>query len=393
MNGPSHPWPRWGVSRSQGTSQPWGVLQQQSVNEPQHVLQPGAVHHSDVSNQYQCLDEGLSRAELFSQATAVASMAMDLLNKFSRQKKAAEKKALSREQEAARLQGQCSALVEKVDALEACLALQNDVFPGFVEDFSRTPGHFGHTMPRGKSFRRSLAAKKRLAERRTPDVTFQEPSNASHARRGTGYRHAVQQWPISSLTGRSHKLVIPAESPDKKFVLLVGDSHLRAIADGFVKMPEGRLSFGIMSTPGGSAKDERIELVHAVVPRTPEAVCLLAPSNNLTASRTTDEAGADFAKLLRSACARWSNVVVLDFPPRFNMELQPQELLRQEFHRVAARMGVKYLSTAEHFPLDHPELWARDGIHLSDTVGMPILAQLLWTAAYKVSLIIKISVF
>ncbi|XP_071398325.1 uncharacterized protein [Centroberyx affinis] len=229
-------------------------------------------------------------------------------------------------------------------------------------------------MPRGKGYRRSQAAKRRVAERRTVDVEPQQ---------GTGYRHAVRKWPISSLTGRSHKLVVPVESPDKKFVLVVGDSHLRAIADGFVKMPEGGLSFGVMSTPGAAAVDLRTEVLNAVVPRTPDAVCLLAPSNNLTASRTVGEAGADFARLLASVCSRWQTVFVLDFPPRLNIEVGQQELLRQEFHRVAARMGVKYCYVAEHFPLNRLELWSRDGVHLSDSEGMEVLVQLLWIFAYQ----------
>ncbi|XP_071380716.1 uncharacterized protein, partial [Centroberyx affinis] len=229
-------------------------------------------------------------------------------------------------------------------------------------------------MPRGKGYRRSQAAKRRVAERRTVDVEPQQ---------GTGYRHAVRKWPISSLTGRSHKLVVPVESPDKKFVLVVGDSHLRAIADGFVKMPEGGLSFGVMSTPGAAAADLRTEVLNAVVPRTPDAVCLLAPSNNLTASRTVGEAGADFARLLASVCSRWQTVFVLDFPPRLNIEVGQQELLRQEFHRVAARMGVKYCYVAEHFPLNCLELWSRDGVHLSDSEGMEVLVQLLWIFAYQ----------
>ena len=39
--------------------------------------------------------------------------------------------------------------------------------------------------------------------------------------RGTGRRHAVLQWPTSSVTGRSHKLVIPAEAPDKKVLFVM----------------------------------------------------------------------------------------------------------------------------------------------------------------------------
>ncbi|KAE8277231.1 hypothetical protein D5F01_LYC24917 [Larimichthys crocea] len=202
------------------------------------------------------------------------------------------------------------------------------------------------------------------------------------ARRGTGYRHSARTWPTSPFTGRQHKLVVPPESPDKKFVLIVGDSHLRALVDGLVDMPEGCLSFGFMSTPGASASQLRTEVQHAVLPQVPEAVCLLAPSNNLTASRTVDEAAIDFAKLLTTVRNHWPKVFVVDFPPCLNVEVSYQDFLRQEFHRVAARMGVKYSSVAEHFPLTRLELWSRkDGVHLSDHEGMGILTQLLWSAA------------
>uniref|UniRef100_A0A8C4HMB2 Uncharacterized protein n=1 Tax=Dicentrarchus labrax TaxID=13489 RepID=A0A8C4HMB2_DICLA len=201
--------------------------------------------------------------------------------------------------------------------------------------------------------------------------------------RGTGTRHRVRKWPVS-VTGCQHKLVIPAESPDKKFVLIVGASHLRSIADGIVPMPEGMLSFGVMSTPGACASHLRTELRNAVVPRTPDAVCIMAPSNNLTASRTPLEAGADFLKLLKSADGRWpGKVFVLDFVPRLTVDPYLQELFRQEFHRVAAGMRIKYYSSSRHFPLDNLDLWSPDGVHLSDGEGMVVLAHLLWAAAYE----------
>ncbi|KAK0138750.1 hypothetical protein N1851_024714 [Merluccius polli] len=190
-------------------------------------------------------------------------------------------------------------------------------------------------------------------------------------------------WLPPHFTGRSHKLVIPPESPDKKFVLIVGDSHLRAIVDGVVQMPEEPFSFGVMSTPGAAASALRTEVLNAVLPRVPDAVCLLAPSNNLTASRTIDEASVDYVNLLRTIRSRWPNVFVVDFPPRLNCEVSYQDLLRQEYHRVSARMGVKYFSAVEYFPHTQPELWSRDGVHLSDDQGMGILVQLLWSAAMK----------
>lgn len=95
-----------------------------------------------------------------------------------------------------------------------------------------------------------------------------------------------------------------------QFVLVVGDSHLRALVDGFVLMPEGPLSFGFMCTPGATAAHLRTELMAAVVPRQPEAVIVLAPSNNLTAGRGLENSSADFAALLKTARSRWSNVSV-----------------------------------------------------------------------------------
>ncbi|XP_041823594.1 uncharacterized protein LOC121628576 [Melanotaenia boesemani] len=201
--------------------------------------------------------------------------------------------------------------------------------------------------------------------------------------RGTGLRHKVRRWPVSVYTGRSHKLVIPEGTPDKKFVLLVGDSHLRAVADGIVKMPGEKLSFGIMATPGADANQLRTEVSYAVIPLVPDAVCLMAPSNNLTASRTVDEAGQAFSQYLRTACERWPKVFVVDFVPRLTVPGEYQELMRQEFHRQSVRLGVKYWHMADHFPLGRRELWCPDGIHLSDNVGMPILVQLLWGAAYQ----------
>ncbi|XP_051796504.1 uncharacterized protein LOC110972953 isoform X1 [Acanthochromis polyacanthus] len=200
------------------------------------------------------------------------------------------------------------------------------------------------------------------------------------ARRGTGYRHKVKKWPTSPFTGRDHKLVIPPELPGKKFILLVGDSHLRALVDGFIRMPESRLSFGFLSTPGASAAEIRTEVLHAAVPRAPDAVCVMAPGNNL-ASTTVERAGVDFANLLTTCGNRWSKVFVVDFPPRLVVDVQHQDLLRQEYRRVAARMGVKFFNAAEHFPLSNLVLWSKDGVHLSDREGMGILVQLFWSAA------------
>lgn len=94
-----------------------------------------------------------------------------------------------------------------------------------------------------------------------------------------------------------------------QFVLLVGDSHLRAIADGFVSMPSGGISFGVLSVPGAKAAAICTEVKCVSLPRSPEAVVILAPSNNLPpSSRSLPQSAADFGALLSSACAAWPNV-------------------------------------------------------------------------------------
>ena len=93
-----------------------------------------------------------------------------------------------------------------------------------------------------------------------------------------------------------------------QFVLLVGDSHLRSYADNFVPLPDEDLSFGVMSSPGASADRIREEVAHTVLPRTPDAICLLAPGNNVTSSRTVDDAQKDFSNLLTTVCKFTDNV-------------------------------------------------------------------------------------
>ncbi|XP_028256443.1 uncharacterized protein LOC114432565 [Parambassis ranga] len=190
--------------------------------------------------------------------------------------------------------------------------------------------------------RRSQAARRREGEQQVELGPPQPPREEVANRRGTGHRHRVRRWPRSAVTGLSHKLSIPPESPNEKFVLLVGDSHLRAIADGIVPimLDKDSMSFGVMCTPGASAAELTAELLHADVPRTPDAVCLLAPSNNLTSSRTFEEAGASFANLVACACSRWPKVCVVDFPPRLTVDPVYQDVVRQEFRRVAARLGT-----------------------------------------------------
>lgn len=89
----------------------------------------------------------------------------------------------------------------------------------------------------------------------------------------------------------------------------MGDSHLRALVDGIVPMPEGALTYGFQSTCDASASEMKKEVSDAFLSRTPDAVCLLSPGNNLTSSsRTIEESAADFQLLLTSVVNRWRKV-------------------------------------------------------------------------------------
>nr|XP_054593339.1 uncharacterized protein LOC129160189 [Nothobranchius furzeri] len=237
-------------------------------------------------------------------------------------------------------------------------------------------------MPRGKGYRRAQALKNRQLMPKPVDELFKVvPScTAFTPRHGTGFRHRVCRWPLSPNTGKSLKVVIPPESSDKKFVFVIGDSHLRAIVDGYVKVPEGKLSFGYLSVPGGTAANLTTEVRQLVLRRVPDAVCLLAPSNNLDSP--ISEAEKDFKCLLNTISTLCPNVFVLDFPPRLSHDTVVQDHLRMMFHRVSVQMDVKYSSIAEHFPFHRLDLWGRDGVHLSDSDGMDIFAQLLWQKTY-----------
>nr|XP_054591539.1 uncharacterized protein LOC129155839 [Nothobranchius furzeri] len=237
-------------------------------------------------------------------------------------------------------------------------------------------------MPRGKGYRRAQALKSRQFMPKPVEELFKVvPScTAFTPRHGTGFRHRVCRWPLSPNTGKSLKVIIPPETSDKKFVFVIGDSHLRAIVDGYVKVPEGKLSFGYLSVPGGTAAHLTTEVRQLVIPRVPDAVCLLAPSNNLDSPISEGE--KDFKRLLNTVSTLCPNVFVLDFPPRLSHDKVVQDHLRMMFHRVSVQMDVPYSSIAENFPFHRLDLWGRDGVHLSDSDGMDIFAQLLWQKTY-----------
>ena len=95
-----------------------------------------------------------------------------------------------------------------------------------------------------------------------------------------------------------------------QLVLFVGASHLRPIVDGFVPMEADGYTFGFLSVPGACADLLRKEVNHVVhtCPHIPDAVCVLAPSNNL--NQTPDRAAAAFDRYLRAVMEAWRTAEV-----------------------------------------------------------------------------------
>ncbi|KAL7396690.1 hypothetical protein ABVT39_009957 [Epinephelus coioides] len=89
-----------------------------------------------------------------------------------------------------------------------------------------------------------------------------------------------------------------------------GASHLHSLADGIVLTPEDCYIFGVMSTPGAWADQLSTEVEHAVLPRISDAVCVMAPSNNLTASKTSKQEGIAFGQYLATVCSIWPTAQV-----------------------------------------------------------------------------------
>ncbi|MEQ2216876.1 hypothetical protein XENOCAPTIV_024331 [Xenoophorus captivus] len=92
-------------------------------------------------------------------------------------------------------------------------------------------------------------------------------------------------------------------------------------------------------SPGACADDLRREVLHAVVPQEPDAVCVMAPSNNLTASKTPEQAGQAFERYLLAVLSRWPKVFCTAMVPRLTESEDKMKAYQQEFHRRSNRLG------------------------------------------------------
>uniref|UniRef100_A0A3Q0SV64 Uncharacterized protein n=1 Tax=Amphilophus citrinellus TaxID=61819 RepID=A0A3Q0SV64_AMPCI len=198
-----------------------------------------------------------------------------------------------------------------------------------------------------------------------------KPSGDFVARHGTGWHHKVNMWPASEVTDLSHKFVIPEGRPDKRFVLLIGASHLRSFADGIVKVSNGCIDFGVICTPGACAAKLRQEVLHAVVPREPDAVCVMAPSNNLTASINPEEVGQEFEQYLLAVCRHWPKDSIAVFctgmvPYQFLELSAPKPLVQNQAAppykpRFVPRVLVKGVESVPPPPLQKSFTYASSG--------------------------------
>ncbi|XP_075896489.1 uncharacterized protein LOC142897795 [Nelusetta ayraudi] len=197
-------------------------------------------------------------------------------------------------------------------------------------------------------------------------------------RHGTGRRRCPKQGLCSLLTDKRCRVVAPAQHPDKKTVFVVASDQLANLVSDIVTIPEERLSFGFVFVCGGKISDFKTEVLHAVVPRTPDAVCMCAPGYNHRQSIPKNV--QDFEELLSAVCYRWPKVFVLDFPTDLMVEPILQNALRKEYCRVCESVGIAYMPVANQFPSHRLELWCRNGVRIS-AEGAPVLLQLLRDAA------------
>lgn len=130
-------------------------------------------------------------------------------------------------------------------------------------------------------------------------------------------------------------------------------------------MPGGSLVFGFMSFPGACAADLRKEVGNVKLQQQPDAVCVMAPSNNLTTSINPEQAGQEFEQYLSTVAVSCSKVSIgvlslevidvhihffknvvpsfqvfcIGMVPRLTESRGKQELFQQEYHRRSAKLG------------------------------------------------------
>ncbi|KAK7940387.1 hypothetical protein WMY93_003713 [Mugilogobius chulae] len=227
-------------------------------------------------------------------------------------------------------------------------------------------------MPSTKTSCRSTAAKLRRQKQLEKQQVTQQ---------GTSHKELNRVWDSVTVSGtqeegekKNHKLFVPDEDPEKKFVLFVGDSHLQTLAFHEKSFPESCLSFGFSCTPEATAKHlQRVlsEDGKKLADKKPDLLCLLAPSN-IPCNTTFKNAVEIFEGLLCSAKEFCSQL-------GYNYQIA----LSQAYHRVAAIYGITYHPIGDHFCRNNRKLWNEKGTHLSDDHGLQILMDQVWTACYR----------
>ncbi|KAK7912601.1 hypothetical protein WMY93_012812 [Mugilogobius chulae] len=219
-------------------------------------------------------------------------------------------------------------------------------------------------MPKVKGYKRVLAAARRRAEQLAGQPAVPIPVRLS-PRRGEVGTPTPLVLPVRGVATPLANLFHLREVP--QFVLIVGNSHLRAIVDGIVPMRRVPL-LRLQCDAGGCPAMFRWSWLETTSPEDsvfinncnfsePALVCLMAPCKQPDCQQDVDEAAKEFLQLLTYVTGALAEVCVVDFPPRLVGSVEIQTLLRQAYHRVAASMSVSYFPIAEHFPRSHTELW------------------------------------
>eukprot|EP00795_Rhopilema_esculentum_P011088 gene11088-19951_t len=196
--------------------------------------------------------------------------------------------------------------------------------------------------------------------------------------KGTGKRSKAKFWK-NGASGKQNRSVNQLTEDAEDLVAVFSDSQLRPLVQGDVPVPT---NWYVNSTPGGCFSHVKEEILAAKIPesKTPSWVVLLVGTNDLSKHVVMDRARGDFHGLLLAVKKRFplSKVVALSILPRLDefwiREAKYKEVMDQE----CQKLGVHFFDVTPNFEVSDPRLWSwKDGLHISEDKGIPLLLCLL----------------
>eukprot|EP00795_Rhopilema_esculentum_P010885 gene10885-19712_t len=192
--------------------------------------------------------------------------------------------------------------------------------------------------------------------------------------KGTGKRSRAKIWK-TSVSGKTNRYINRPKEDTGDLVAVFSDSQLRPLVQGDVQVPA---NWYVNSTPGGCFNHVKEEMVNAKFPDgvKPQTVVLLVGTNDLSRHVLMDKAKGDFHGLLLTAKKTFSDsrIIAVSILPR----LDEYWIREQQYHNIMVeeckKLGVHFLDVTPNFGLNDRRLWSwRDGLHISEDKGLPLL--------------------